>query len=139
MKQRFKELYIDIASRVAQMSYATRLKVGAIIVKDDRILSIGYNGTPSGWSNECEIREYAPDNIEIADGTYPHKEFHGEFSDQVQLYRLKTKPETIHAERNALDKIAKSTESSNGASLFVTHSPCLECAKSIFTTGITSV
>lgn len=104
---------MDIAKRSAEMSYAKRLKVGAIVVKDDNILAQSWNGTPNGWSNECEYK--------LDDGT------------------LKTKPEVIHAESNALTKLAKSTSSSNGATLFCTHSPCQECAKLIYQAGISEV
>ena len=117
MKQKWVDYYIDIAERTSLLSTAKKLKVGAVIVKDNRILSIGYNGTPSGWDNDCE------DEYQYEDGGY----------------EMRTKKEVIHAERNALDKIAKSTESSDGASLFVTHTPCVECAKSIYNTGITTV
>ena len=101
--------YLDIANRTSELSYAKKLKVGAIIVKDKRILSIGYNGTPAGWDNVCED----------AAG--------------------KTKPEVIHAEANALMKLARSTESSEGATLFCTHTPCIECAKLIYQAGIETV
>lgn len=97
----------------AELSHAQRLKVGAIITKDDRIISIGYNGMPAGWSNVCEDVE--------EDGS------------------LKTKPEVLHAESNAVAKLARSNESGEGADLFVTHSPCLECAKLIYQSGIKRV
>ncbi|CAB4163809.1 ComEB Deoxycytidylate deaminase [uncultured Caudovirales phage] len=117
MKTRFKNLYLDIASRVAQMSRARRLQVGCIVVKDDRIISLGYNGTAAGQDNNCE------DN----------------FYDEIGTERLKTKPEVIHAESNAISKLAKSTESGLGADMFITHAPCLECAKLIFQSGINRV
>ncbi len=110
MKPKFVKLYSDIAQRVAELSSARRLQVGAIIVRDDRILSIGYNGMPAGWDNNCESEQ--------ADGS------------------LKTRPEVLHAESNCLSKVARSTESALGADLFVTHSPCLECAKLIYQSGI---
>ena len=116
MKQKFIKAYMDVAARFSQLSYAKRLKVGAIIVKDDRIISIGYNGMPSGWDNNCE-------NV-IVDGISSE---------------LKTKPEVLHAESNAIAKLAKSVESGDGAGLFVTHSPCIECAKLIYQSGISSV
>ena len=108
---------MDVAERFAQLSSARRLHVGAIVVKDDRIISIGYNGMPSGWDNDCE------DKVWTQDGDYT----------------LKTKPEVLHAESNAIAKLAKSTESGDGAVLFVTHSPCLDCAKLIFQSGICGV
>ena len=107
---------MDVATRFSQLSYAKRLQVGAIIVKDDRIISIGYNGMPSGWDNDCE-------NV-IVDGISSE---------------LKTKPEVLHAESNAIAKLAKSVESGEGATMFITHSPCIECAKLIYQSGISSV
>lgn len=97
----------------SDLSTARRLKVGALVVKDDRIISIGYNGMPTGWDNNCEY--------ELEDGT------------------IKTKPEVLHAETNALAKLARSTESGLDADLFVTHSPCLDCAKLIYQSGIRRV
>lgn len=101
------------AETFAELSHARRLHVGAIIVKNDRIISIGYNGMPAGWDNNCE-------NI-LEDGS------------------LKTKPEVLHAERNALDKLAKGNEGGLGSAMFITHAPCLECAKSIYGAGISHV
>jgi dCMP deaminase len=105
------------AETFAELSHARRLHVGAIVVKDDRIISIGYNGMPSGWDNNCE------DTIQHSDDTVT----------------LKSKPEVLHAETNAIAKLAKSTESGHRAVLFVTHSPCLDCSKLIYQSGIDSV
>jgi dCMP deaminase len=116
MKQKFVNLYSDIAKRVAELSYAQRLHVGAIVVKDDRIISLGYNGMPAGWDNDCE--DVLVDGISSV---------------------LKTKPEVLHAESNAIAKLAKSNDSGDGADLFITHSPCLECAKLIYQSGISRV
>ena len=110
---------MDVAERFAQLSSATRLQVGAIVVKDDRIISIGYNGTPTGWDNACE--EVVPPN------------------EWVEFEQLKTKPEVLHAEMNALMKLAKSSESGNNAAIFITHSPCIDCAKGIYQAGIKEV
>jgi dCMP deaminase len=118
MKQKFIEAYMKTAETFASLSSAVRLHVGAIIVKDDRIISIGYNGMPSGWDNNCE------DDFGL--------DFKGNRT-------LVTKPEVLHAETNAIAKLAKSTESGNGATLFVTHAPCLDCAKLVFQSGISSV
>jgi dCMP deaminase len=116
MKDKFVNLYIDWAHRVADLSHARRLKVGAVVVKDNHV-TYGYNGMPSGWDNDCEnVIGY----------------HHGE-----PVY--KTKPEVLHAESNAIAKLAKSNESANGADLFVTHSPCIECAKLIHQSGIRRV
>lgn len=112
MKKKFKEAYMDVAERFSKLSYAKKLKVGAIIVKDNRIISIGYNGMPSGWDNACE---------KLIDG------------------EVRSKKEVLHAESNAIAKVAKSNESCDNAAIFCTHEPCLECAKIIMQSGITSV
>ena len=117
MKPKFKNYFMRIATETAGLSSAIRLKVGAIIVKDDRIISIGYNGMPAGWDNSCEDHVYVDD-------------MHVE---------LKTKPEVLHAETNAISKLARSTESGDGAALFVTHMPCIDCAKLIYQSGINTV
>jgi len=117
MKDKFIDAYMDVAERFAKLSSARRLHVGAIVVKDDRIISIGYNGMPSGWDNDCE------DKVWTQDGDYT----------------LKTKPEVLHAETNAIAKLAKSNESGMGATMFITHAPCLDCAKLIYQSGIGSV
>lgn len=145
MKPRFVNLYMDFARRVAQMSYAVRLKVGAVVVKNDSVISYGYNGTPAGWDNTCEDREWCsaggwlnPDEI---NEEWPYE---GEYTDvdgnlMSGRYRLKTKPEVLHAEMNALMKLAKNNGNANDATLFITHAPCLECAKGIYQAGISSV
>ena len=117
MKEKLINAYMKTAETFAELSHARRLHVGAIVVKDDRIISIGYNGMPSGWDNNCE------DVIQHSDDTVT----------------LKSKPEVLHAETNAIAKLAKSTESGHNAVLFVTHSPCLDCAKLIYQSGINSV
>ena len=106
------------AQLFADCSTARRLHVGAIVVKDDRIISIGYNGMPSGWDNNCEDEVW---NVHDTSCT------------------LRTKSEVLHAESNAISKLARSSESGNGASMFITHSPCLDCAKLIYQSGITKV
>jgi len=106
------EAYLDICKTWSKLSYAKRKKVGCIIVKDGAIISDGYNGTPKGFDNVCEI-EY--------DGN------------------LKTKDEVLHAESNAITKLAKSTQSSVGATMYITISPCLGCAKLIIQSGISRV
>jgi dCMP deaminase len=104
----------------SQLSSAVRLQVGCVVVKDNTIIGIGYNGMPSGWDNNCE------DEIIIEE-------------DEKFIKGLKTKPEVLHAETNALAKIARSTNSSDGASMFITHAPCLDCAKLVYQSGIKSV
>lgn len=124
MKQKFIEAYMKTAETFAELSSARRLHVGAIIVKDERIISIGYNGMPSGWDNNCE------EEVIVA-------EVEGNPSRVIR--ELKTKPEVLHAETNAIAKLAKSTESGDGAKLFVTHAPCMDCAKLVYQSGINSV
>ena len=123
MKQKWVDAFMDTAERFAQLSSATRLKVGAVVVKDNRIISIGYNGMPSGWSNVCEeeIGHVLDDSGNIVET------------------RTKTKDEVIHAEANAIIKLARDGESGNGAILFCTHAPCIHCAKLIHGAGINTV
>jgi dCMP deaminase len=127
VKQKFIDAYMKTAEVFAELSSARRLHVGAIIVKDDRIISIGYNGMPSGWDNNCE------DEYPIS----PWKEEHKK--ELNATYTLKTKPEVLHAETNAIAKLARSTESGANATLFVTHAPCLDCAKLVYQSGINNV
>jgi dCMP deaminase len=117
MKLKYVDAFLDVAERFAQLSSAKRAQVGAIIVKDNRIISIGYNGMPSGWDNRCE------DEYQYEDGGY----------------EMKSRPEVLHAEANAIAKVAQSNESSTNATLFCTHEPCIECAKLIHQAGISKV
>lgn len=117
VKDKFKTAYMACAKTFAELSYAKRAQVGCIIVKNNRIISIGYNGMPSGWHNDCE------DIVRDAMGTTT----------------LKSKPEVLHAETNAIAKVAQSSESCKDAVLFCTHAPCIECAKLIHQSGISKV
>ena len=108
-KTKFDHSYIEMAHVWAKNSYCKRRQVGALIVKDRMIISDGYNGTPSGFENVCED----DDNT--------------------------TKPYVLHAEANAITKVAKSNNSSEGATLYITDSPCMECAKLIIQAGIRRV
>jgi dCMP deaminase len=143
MKPKFQKLYMDWAQRAAELSYAKRLKVGAVIVKDDTVISYGYNGMPAGWDNNCEERVWDKgaggwlDPEEFAE-QYPYEDWHEQAGRTVR-YGLKTKPEVLHAESNAIAKLAKSGNSGLAADLFVTHSPCIECAKLILQSGISRV
>jgi dCMP deaminase len=118
MKKKFIDAHMASAKVYSQLSSAKRLKVGCVIVKDNTIIGIGYNGMPSGWDNNCE------DVIE-------------QHEDGGQI--LKTKPEVLHAETNAIAKVARSTNSTDGADIFITHAPCLECAKLIHQAGIKNI
>jgi dCMP deaminase len=137
MKQKFIDYYMDVAERTSKLSSAIRRQVGAVIVKDNRILSYGYNGMPTGWDNTCENKEYMPGDS--WDGhLYPLEEYSTEHESN-RRYRLVTKDEVLHAESNAIAKVSGSTESSEDATLFVTTAPCIHCAKMIFQSGIKSV
>lgn len=100
---------MNIAEMTSSMSYANRLKCGAVVVKNRTAIALGYNGTPEGWDNNCEDEN----NV--------------------------TKPEVMHAEENALTKLARSHESADGATMFITHAPCFQCAKLIYASGIKNV
>ena len=132
MKSKLVQAYMKTAATFAELSHAQRLHVGAIVVKDDRIISIGYNGMPAGWDNNCEDKIYSNDYTDNI-GYWEYQEEDG------TAYNLKTKPEVLHAETNAIAKLARSSDSGLGADLFVTHSPCLDCAKLIYQSGISRV
>tara|TARA_B100002019_G_C21135438_1_gene530460 strand:- start:36 stop:473 length:438 start_codon:yes stop_codon:yes gene_type:complete len=108
--------YLKMAKTWSKLSKARRKKVGCIIVKNGAIISDGYNGTPKGFDNNCEI------NL-----------------DEHDKKALLTKPEVLHAESNAITKLAKSNNSSNGATMYITIAPCLECSKLIIQSGIKRV
>ena len=120
MKPKFIDYYMKVAELTSTLSYAKRLQVGSVIVKGNKILATGYNGMPSGWDNECETVEI----VEIDEN----------FSKQ-----LVTKREVLHSETNAIAKVSASTESSEGAAMFCTHAPCINCAKLIYQSGINSL
>lgn len=140
-KERIDGLYMKMAFIWAQNSYAIRRKVGCLIVKNNRIISDGYNGMPCGFENICEE---IPEEIE--------KKLNGQMSSlteevvrsYLQFYQdnggtLKTKPYVLHAESNAITKLAQSNNDSNGATLYVTDEPCIDCAKLIIQAGIKRV
>jgi len=109
MNNRMKQFYMGVAQSASKMSYANRLKVGCIVVKDNNIISFSWNGTPSGWDNSCEDEQG------------------------------NTKNNVIHAEENAILKLAKTSISGDGASLFGTVAPCINCARMIYGAGIKEV
>ena len=127
MKQKHKIAHMKSAFNYAECSTANRLQVGCVLVKDNRIISIGYNGMPSGWTNECE---------ECCDGGGPA---YGAGCNHDHCTGAKTKPEVIHAESNAIAKLARCSEHGEGATAFVTHQPCMDCAKLLYQSGITEV
>lgn len=131
MKQKWINAFMDTAERFAQLSSAQRLHVGAVVVKDNRIISIGYNGMPSGWTNECETKIYCDDG--------DWREQTDKRFDEWVTYKLVTKKEVIHAEANAISKLARSNDSGLGSVMFITHAPCVDCAKLIYGAGINTV
>ena len=112
------KLYLRMAREIAECSYAERLKVGAIIVRDGRIIATGYNGMPAGMENTCEIR------ID---------------EDRLGKYHLKTRPEVVHAELNAILFAARNGVSTEGAALYITIAPCVPCAVAIMQAGIKEI
>lgn len=109
MNQKHVNAFMKTAKLFAECSTANRLKVGCIAIKDNKIISIGYNGTPNGWWNVCEDE-------------------HGN-----------TKPEVLHAETNMIAKLAKTGGGAENSIVFITHSPCMECSKLLYQSGVTIV
>lgn len=120
MKEKFVNFYMKVAEDASQLSYANRLKVGCVIIKDDNIISFAYNGTPSGWDNCCE-----EDTVVNSNGMF--------------VIQQKTKPEVLHAEENAVLKLAREGKSGKNATMFCTHAPCIHCARMIGGTGISTL
>ena len=130
---------MDWAARAAELSHARRLHVGAVVVKDDTVISYGYNGMPAGWDNNCEDRKYMSSD---AGGWLSQDEIENQWQyleEDGTRYTLKTKPEVLHAESNAIAKLARSNNSGRDADIFITHAPCLDCAKLIYQSGIRRV
>ena len=116
MKDKWIKMYLDFADRLAQESHATRLKVGAVFVSSEGVMSTGINGLPAGRSNECEVY--------ISEGA---------------TKKLVTKPEVSHAEEQLFGKLMRQGVSTIGGSLFLTHEPCINCARIIVNAGISEV
>lgn len=141
---RYSDLFMDIADRFSKMSHAVRLKVGCLLVKDGNIISFSWNGMPTGWDNNCETAKWmdgdaggwlAPEEI-IANWPLEGTCTHSDGETFTSRYKLVTKPEVLHAEANCLMKLAKTTISSEGSTMFCTHAPCMDCAKLIFQAGV---
>lgn len=118
LKEKYWPLYWDMAYLAARQSVATRHQVGAVVVTPSGMISVGWNAMPAGMSNGCEKYQFVPEEGE---------------------YRMKTKPEVIHAERNAINKMTNQGISTQGAMLFVTRSPCPECCKAIYDLGFKTI
>ena len=112
-KDKLDKTYMNMARELSHISHAQRRKVGCLIVKDTHIIAEGLNGTPRGFDNSCEYIDH--------------------------VNHMYTKPEVLHAESNAITKLARSTNSSDGATLYVTCSPCFDCAKLIIQSGVERV
>lgn len=144
MKQRIIDFYMAVSNQCASMSTAKRLQVGCVVVKDNNIISFSWNGTPAGWDNNCEDKDWMESDASMwldtddIEERWPFREYRPDL-DREMRYCLKTKPEVLHAERNALDKLARGHQSGQNATMFVTHAPCMECAKSIYGAGISTV
>jgi dCMP deaminase len=145
MNPKWIKMYMDFALRAAQESHAVRRKVGAVLVTQDGVMSMGINGLPAGGSNECEIVEWCngggwldPETIEAGwpyEGTY--KDSQG--NELPGRYRLVTKEEVSHAEENLISKLMRAGVSTKGGELFLTMAPCINCAKIIVGAGIGQV
>lgn len=139
MKQKLKKMHMRSALNYADGSTCERKKVGCVIVKDDNIISIGYNGTPPGWDNCCEERHY----MDVDAGAWLDPETIEEkwplVDEDGNRYKLVTKPEVYHAEANAIAKLARSNESGEAASVFISCSPCIDCAKLLAQIGVKEV
>jgi dCMP deaminase len=137
MKEKFIKAHMKAASVYADLSTARRLHVGCVIVKDNTIIGIGYNGMPSGWDNNCENTLYV---LKDECQKTPECMVANGYTETAHGWtRLTSKPEVLHAESNAIAKVSRSTNSSDGATMFITHAPCLECAKMIYQSGIKEV
>lgn len=137
MKEKYIKAHMKAASVYAELSTAKRLQVGCVIVKDNTIIGIGYNGMPSGWDNNCEEIEYILK--EECRETDDHMLLRGYTETAHGWSKLISKPEALHAESNAIAKVSRSTNTSDAATMFITHAPCLECAKMIYQSGIKEV
>lgn len=130
-QQELDTYYIKVAQICSENSKVNKLKVGAIIVKDQQIISDGFNGTPSGFDNQCEDEKHKKlDRCSLC------SQEHCEGCDNIELL---TRPEVMHAESNAITKCAKYGKATLGSTIYITHTPCIECAKLIIQAGIKRV
>jgi dCMP deaminase len=135
--KRYTSFYMELAERVAKMSHAKRLQVGSVLVKDDNVISFGWNGMPSGWDNTCEETEVLlKEECTHSDDAMRKDGFQETASGWIRSW---SKKEVLHSEANCLMKVARSTNSSKDSVLYTTHAPCIDCAKLIYQAGITKV
>lgn len=128
--------HLDAAKAYSKLSHARRLKVGAVVVKDDRVISIGYNGTPTGRNNSCEWLVWPGSQTKFSLEKISEERLKSAISEGATLV---SKDEVVHAEANAILFAAKHGISTDNCSLIITHSPCFECAKMIAQSGIREV
>lgn len=133
-EKEFDKQYLRMAFIWSNNSYAVRRKVGCLIVKNNSIISDGYNGTPSGFPNRCEYLPSLGENYTITD-----EQMEEIRKDPEQIKQLVTYDYVLHAESNAIAKLSKSSISSDGATIYVTDEPCIHCAKMIIQSGISRV
>ena len=139
MKPKYIKYFMDVAKLTANLSHAKRLKVGTVIVKDNRIISCGYNGLPAGWEpNICENVTFLSDS-EYFDTPREEQKRFVPIAGTFFWKGMKTYDEVVHSEANAISRLASSTESGVGATIFCTHSPCINCSKIIYGAGIVTV
>jgi dCMP deaminase len=135
-QKRLDSVFMKIAKEIATLSHCVRTKVGAVIVREGNVISFGYNGMPSGMDNCCEVKSY------VTPGTYDWADHIKDLwpeEDEVGRYKLETKREVLHAESNAILKAAKTGISTDGSTLYLTTSPCIDCSKLIIQAGIQRV
>ena len=128
VKPKWVKMYLDIAERLAEESHAVRLKVGAVFVSPEGIMSTGINGMPAGGTNICELIVVNSYSIISGTGRGP-----------VPSYETRTKPEVSHAEENLFGKLMRQGVSTKGGSIFLTHEPCIHCSKIILNAGVSEV
>ena len=133
------KIYMQTAYQFAKLSYAERRKVGCVIVKDKQIISFGYNGMPHGFDNTCETIEKRYYENDVGYEILTDQGWDCEVDENCTCHKSVTKREVLHAESNAITKVAKSTMSCEGAELYTTTCPCFDCAKLIIQAGITKV
>lgn len=136
---KFDHFYMGVANNASLMSHAIRAKVGAVIANGHHLIDYGYNGMPEGMDNECEDRIFASEFEIQRLGTGFRDEFPFFHQGMGNYYKLVTKPEVLHAEENAILKIAKTGGKADGASIYCTLSPCIRCARMIHRVGIKKV
>ncbi len=131
--------YMEMVNLIAGRSHAVRKKVGALAVRGRNVIAYGWNGTPAGEDNACENKIYMPRKKALFIGEYQPDPEDYPYADENGRFYLTTKDNVIHAEENTICKIAESNESSLGATMYTTLSPCIRCSRMMFSSGFTRV